>query len=67
VLLNYDLPDMNAMEALTELRAGSELPPRPVDDIASAKAAAEGEPFDVLVCDLSLPDGDAYEFMRCIR
>ena len=36
-------------------------------DIASAKAVAEREPFDVLVCDLGLPDGDGYEFMRRMR
>ena len=30
VLLDYYLPDMNAMEVLTELRGGSELPPCPV-------------------------------------
>ena len=36
-------------------------------DVASASAAAEGEPFDVVVCDLGLPDGDGYELMRRIR
>ena len=33
-------------------------------DVATAIAAAEGDPFDVLVCDIGLPDGDGYEFMR---
>jgi CheY-like chemotaxis protein len=37
------------------------------DDIASAKAVTEREPFDVLVFDLRLPDGDGYEFMRRMR
>ena len=36
-------------------------------DVASATVAADGEPFDVLVCDLGLPDGDGYEFMRRMR
>jgi hypothetical protein len=36
-------------------------------DVASAIAAAEGEPFDMLVCDLGLPTGDGYEFMRHMR
>jgi len=36
-------------------------------DVASACAAADGEPFDVLVSDLGLPDGDGYEIMRRVR
>jgi signal transduction histidine kinase/ActR/RegA family two-component response regulator len=36
-------------------------------DVASASAAADGEPFDLLVSDLGLPDGDGYELMRRIR
>jgi len=36
-------------------------------DVASATAAAEAEPFDVLVSDLGLPDGDGYEIMRRVR
>jgi PAS domain S-box-containing protein len=36
-------------------------------NVASACAAADGEPFDVLVSDLGLPDGDGYELMRRIR
>jgi PAS domain S-box-containing protein len=36
-------------------------------DVASASAAADKEPFDVLVSDLGLPDGDGYEIMRRIR
>ena len=36
-------------------------------DVASASAAASKEPFDVLVSDLGLPDGDGYEIMRRIR
>jgi CheY-like chemotaxis protein len=36
-------------------------------DVASASAATDGEPFDVLVSDLGLPDGDGYEIMRRIR
>jgi PAS domain S-box-containing protein len=36
-------------------------------DLASASAAADREPFDVLVSDLGLPDGDGYELMRRIR
>ena len=32
-------------------------------DVASASAAADREPFDVLVSDLGLPDGDGYEIM----
>jgi PleD family two-component response regulator len=32
-------------------------------DVASASAAAEAEPFDVVVCDLGLPDGDGCELM----
>jgi CheY-like chemotaxis protein len=36
-------------------------------DVASASAAADGEPFDVLVSDLGLSDGDGYEIMRRIR
>jgi CheY-like chemotaxis protein len=39
----------------------------PACDVASAIAAAEGAPFDVLVCDLGLPDGDGHEFMRRMR
>jgi CheY-like chemotaxis protein len=35
-------------------------------DVASASAAAEREPFDLLVSDLGLPDGDGYEIMRRI-
>ena len=38
-----------------------------VSDVASATAAVEEKPFDVLVSDLGLPDGDGYEVMRCIR
>jgi signal transduction histidine kinase/CheY-like chemotaxis protein len=36
-------------------------------DVASALAAAEREPFDLIVSDLGLPDGDGYEIMRAIR
>ncbi len=36
-------------------------------DVASALHAAEQEPFDVLVSDLGLPDGDGYEIMRAVR
>jgi CheY-like chemotaxis protein len=36
-------------------------------DVASASAAADKEPFDVLVSDLGLPYGDGYEIMRFIR
>jgi PAS domain S-box-containing protein len=36
-------------------------------DVATASAAANGGPFDVLVSDLGLPDGDGYEIMRRIR
>jgi CheY-like chemotaxis protein len=30
-------------------------------------AAVEEEPFDLLLCDLQLPDGDGWEFLRCLR
>jgi CheY-like chemotaxis protein len=33
----------------------------------SAIAAAESEPFDLLISDLGLPDGDGYEVMRAVR
>ena len=36
-------------------------------DVASAIAAAQREPFDLLISDLGLPDGDGYEIMRAIR
>jgi PAS domain S-box-containing protein len=36
-------------------------------DVASASAAADKAPFDLLVSDLGLPDGDGYEIMRRIR
>jgi PAS domain S-box-containing protein len=36
-------------------------------DVASASSAADREPFDVLVSDLGLPDGDGYEIMRRVR
>jgi CheY-like chemotaxis protein len=36
-------------------------------DAASASAAVDREPFDVIVSDLGLPDGDGYELMRRIR
>jgi PAS domain S-box-containing protein len=36
-------------------------------DVATASAAADREPFDVLVSDLGLPDGDGYEIMRRVR
>jgi PAS domain S-box-containing protein len=38
-----------------------------VSDVAGASVAAHAEPFDVLVSDLGLPDGDGYELMRRIR
>jgi PAS domain S-box-containing protein len=36
-------------------------------DVAHALVLAGREPFDVLVSDLGLPDGDGYEIMRAIR
>ncbi len=36
-------------------------------DVAGAIAAAERNPFDVLVSDLGLPDGDGYAIMRAVR
>ncbi len=36
-------------------------------DVASACAAAEREPFDLLISDLGLPDGSGYEIMRRVR
>jgi len=30
-------------------------------------AAVEEEPFDLLLCDLQLPDGDGWELLRCLR
>ncbi len=36
-------------------------------DVASAVAAIEREPFDLLVSDLGLPDGTGYEVMRAAR
>jgi len=36
-------------------------------DVATALAAFDREPFDLVVSDLGLPDGDGYEVMRAIR
>jgi CheY-like chemotaxis protein len=36
-------------------------------DVAGALASAAREPFDVLVCDIALPDGSGYELLRRLR
>ena len=36
------------------------------NDVASAIASAEREPFDLVLSDLGLPDGDGYQIMRAI-
>ena len=38
---------------------------RPAQDVTSALEAAS-EPFDVLVCDIGLPDGSGYDVIRTI-
>lgn len=39
----------------------------PASTIAEAIAAAEREPFDLLISDISLPDGSGYSLMRDLR
>jgi two-component system CheB/CheR fusion protein len=36
-------------------------------DVAGASATAEQEPFDLLICDLGLPDGNGHDVIREVR
>jgi two-component system OmpR family response regulator len=41
--------------------------PRAADSIASAKAVLASEPIDLIILDLTLPDGDGADFCRALR
>ena len=57
----------DTLRALQRLLRGAGFAVIPAFDVATALATAEREPFDVLVSDVGLPDGDGYEIMRRIR
>ena len=65
VLLVDDEVDLTSLLAAQLTRAGFEV--RCADSLASARERAEQEPpFDVLVTDLSLPDGDGIDVARAL-
>ena len=65
LLLVEDHPD--TARALTRILHAAGMTVVTACDVATALAAFDREPFDLVVSDLGLPDGDGYEVMRAIR
>lgn len=64
LLLAEDHPD--TLRALVRLLSLAGFAVLPTNGVAGAVAIAEKEPFDLVVSDLGLADGDGYELMRRI-
>lgn len=62
LLLVEDHPDTAKMMARILRHLGFQV--RTADSVATALAAAESEPFDLLISDLGLPDGTGIDLMR---
>lgn len=65
VLLVDDEADLTALLANQLTRGGFEV--RCADSLTAAKELVSDIPFDVLVTDLSLPDGDGIDVARLMR
>ncbi len=64
VLFVEDHADTARMTALVLRRAGYNV--RVAESVATALAAAQEQDFDILVCDLGLPDGSGLAIMRAL-
>jgi CheY-like chemotaxis protein/anti-sigma regulatory factor (Ser/Thr protein kinase) len=65
ILLVEDHPDTVRVLQRVLGRAGHDV--RSVDSLAGALASASGEAFDLVLCDLHLPDGNGLDLMRQLR
>jgi CheY-like chemotaxis protein len=54
-------------EALARVLAKNGYAVETADDVAQAKQACKNQTFDLLICDIGLPDGDGWELMRDLR
>lgn len=65
ILIVEDDPESGA--AIFDTLAGAHTRPLLASDLGAALAAAKAEPFDALVLDRMLPDGDGLDFMRAFQ
>jgi two-component system, chemotaxis family, CheB/CheR fusion protein len=64
LLVEDNEPTLEVMTALLEL-AGHDVKPAP--DVRTARRLAESHPFDLVVSDLGLPDGNGFDLMVELR
>ncbi|HKI03279.1 MAG TPA: ATP-binding protein [Thermoanaerobaculia bacterium] len=64
LLVEDNEPTLEVMTVLLEL-AGHDVKPAP--DVRTARQLAETHPFDLVVSDLGLPDGNGFDLMRELR
>ena len=56
--------NIDTRRVMSKLLAGDGYDVRTADSVASALRAAEAERFDLLICDIGLPDGSGLDLMR---
>jgi len=64
LLVEDNEPTLEVMTALLEL-AGHDVKPAP--NVRTARQLAESHPFDLVVSDLGLPDGNGFDLMKELR